>query len=102
MRGSAYVPVSAAVALLVSSSTLFFTFTCPWLAQHVSLSLPSCVGILFLFVMANFTMATLMDAGVFPRANEDEDKDDDFRAPLYKNVEVRGVQTTQMLPLQRL
>ncbi|XP_056593235.1 palmitoyltransferase ZDHHC8B isoform X2 [Triplophysa dalaica] len=42
--------------------------------------------------MANFTMATLMDAGVFPRANEDEDKDDDFRAPLYKNVEVRGVQ----------
>lgn len=27
MRGSAYVPVSAAVTLLVSSSTLFFTFT---------------------------------------------------------------------------
>uniref|UniRef100_A0A673L7T3 Palmitoyltransferase n=1 Tax=Sinocyclocheilus rhinocerous TaxID=307959 RepID=A0A673L7T3_9TELE len=46
----------------------------------------------FLFVMANFIMATFMDAGVFPRANEDEDKDEDFRAPLYKNVEVRGVQ----------
>ena len=27
----------------------------------------------------------------FP-ANEDEDKDDEFRAPLYKNVEVKGVQ----------
>lgn len=25
-------------------------------------------------------------------ANEDEDKDDEFRAPLYKNVDVRGVQ----------
>lgn len=29
--------------------------------------------------------------GVF-LANDDEDKDDEFRAPLYKNVDVRGVQ----------
>lgn len=33
MRGSAYVPVSAAVALFVSSSTLFFTFT--WVIIHL-------------------------------------------------------------------
>ncbi|XP_065113885.1 palmitoyltransferase ZDHHC8B [Paramisgurnus dabryanus] len=92
MRWSAYAPVTAAVLLLVTSSTLFFVFTCPWLAQHVSLTLPSCVGVLFLFVMANFIRAAFMDAGVFPRADEDEDKDDDFCAPLYKNVEVRGVQ----------
>ncbi|XP_051972822.1 palmitoyltransferase ZDHHC8B [Xyrauchen texanus] len=89
---STFIPVSTAAALLVTASTLFFVFTCPWLAEHVSLALPPCVGIVFLFVMANFTMATFMDAGVFPRAHEDEDKDEDFRAPLYKNVEVRGVQ----------
>uniref|UniRef100_A0A8C1Y328 Palmitoyltransferase n=1 Tax=Cyprinus carpio TaxID=7962 RepID=A0A8C1Y328_CYPCA len=91
-RSSAYIPVSTAAALLVTSSTLFFVFTCPWLAVNVSPVFPPCAGIVFLFVMANFIMATFMDAGVFPRANEDEDKDEDFRAPLYKNVEVRGVQ----------
>uniref|UniRef100_A0A672LDZ8 Palmitoyltransferase n=1 Tax=Sinocyclocheilus grahami TaxID=75366 RepID=A0A672LDZ8_SINGR len=72
--------------------TSAFNLTCPWLVVNVSAVFPSCVGIVFLFVMANFIMATFMDAGVFPRANEDEDKDEDFRAPLYRNVEVRGVQ----------
>ncbi|XP_076853969.1 palmitoyltransferase ZDHHC8B [Brachyhypopomus gauderio] len=87
-----YIPVSTAATLLVGSTTLFFVFTCPWLTDAVSPAVPLYNGVIFLFVLANFTMATFMDPGVFPRANEDEDKDDDFRAPLYKNVEVRGIQ----------
>uniref|UniRef100_UPI00358ED5A9 palmitoyltransferase ZDHHC8B-like n=1 Tax=Myxine glutinosa TaxID=7769 RepID=UPI00358ED5A9 len=86
-----YIPVATATTLLVGSSTLFFVFTCPWLAHSVSPAIPIYNGLMFLFVLANFTMATFMDPGIFPRASEDEDKDDDFRAPLYKNVDINGV-----------
>lgn len=48
-------------------------------------------GIITLFVIMNFSLATFMDPGVIPRANADEDRDDDFRAPLYRNVEINGI-----------
>ncbi|TKS84461.1 putative palmitoyltransferase ZDHHC8 [Collichthys lucidus] len=92
LKPSAFIPVCTATCLLVGSTSLFFVFTCPWLAVTVCPAVPPCCAILFLFVLANFTMATFMDAGVLPMANEDEDKDDEFRAPLYKNVDVKGVQ----------
>lgn len=41
-------------------------FRCPWLAVTICPAVPPCCGILFLFVLANFTMATFMDAGVLP------------------------------------
>ncbi|KAJ0057083.1 hypothetical protein NL108_002005, partial [Boleophthalmus pectinirostris] len=86
---------------------------CPWLAVTISPAVPPCCAVIFLFVLANFTMATFMDAGVLPigmcsncifyqiicrniickfSANEDEDKEEEFRAPLYKNMDVNGVQ----------
>ncbi|KAJ8379421.1 hypothetical protein SKAU_G00001990 [Synaphobranchus kaupii] len=92
LRPSRYVPVSAATAFLVGSTTLFFCFTCPWLSDQFSVAVPVYNGVVFLFVLANFCMATFMDPGIFPRAEEDEDKEDDFRAPLYKTVEIRGIQ----------
>ncbi|CAL8354809.1 unnamed protein product [Merluccius merluccius] len=91
-RPSRYVPVSAAALFLVGSTTLFFCFTCPWLSDYLSSVIPLYVTVVFLFTLANFCMATFMDPGVFPRAEEDEDKEDDFRAPLYKTVEIRGIQ----------
>ncbi|XP_075904378.1 palmitoyltransferase ZDHHC8B [Nelusetta ayraudi] len=87
-----YIPVSTAATLLVGSTTLFFVFTCPWLTKVISPAVPLYNGLVFLFVLANFSLATFMDPGVYPRADEDEDKDDDFRAPLYKNVEIKGIQ----------
>ncbi|XP_036406758.1 palmitoyltransferase ZDHHC5-like isoform X2 [Megalops cyprinoides] len=92
LRPSRYIPVSAATAFLVGATTLFFCFTCPWLSEQFSIAIPIYNGVVFLFVLANFCMATFMDPGIFPRAEEDEDKEDDFRAPLYKTVEIRGIQ----------
>uniref|UniRef100_A0A8C9VXS0 Palmitoyltransferase n=1 Tax=Scleropages formosus TaxID=113540 RepID=A0A8C9VXS0_SCLFO len=92
LKATTFIPVSGAAALLVGSTTLFFVFTCPWLSRTISLAVPLYNGIIFLFVLANFSMATFMDSGVFPRATEEEDAEDDFRAPLYKNVEVKGIQ----------
>nr|XP_049577866.1 palmitoyltransferase ZDHHC5-A isoform X4 [Syngnathus scovelli] len=66
--------------------------SCPWISESFSVAVPIYNGIIFLFVLANFCMATFTDPGIFPRAEEDEDKDDDFRAPLYKTVEIRGIQ----------
>uniref|UniRef100_H3A4C7 Palmitoyltransferase n=1 Tax=Latimeria chalumnae TaxID=7897 RepID=H3A4C7_LATCH len=91
-KPSKYIPVSAAAIFLVGATTLFFVFTCPWLAHDFSTAIPVYNGVIFLFVLANFSMATFMDPGIFPRAEEDEDKEDDFRAPLYKNVEIKGIQ----------
>ncbi|XP_062332479.1 palmitoyltransferase ZDHHC5-B [Osmerus eperlanus] len=91
-RPSRYVPVSAATTFLVGSTTLFFCFACPWLSESLSSVIPVYSAVVFLFTLANFCMATFMDPGVFPRAEEDEDKEDDFRAPLYKTVEIRGIQ----------
>ncbi|KAK5900104.1 hypothetical protein CesoFtcFv8_009511 [Champsocephalus esox] len=65
---------------------------CPWLSERFSVAVPIYNAVVFLFVLANFCMATFMDPGIFPRAEEDEDKEDDFRAPLYKTVEIRGIQ----------
>lgn len=39
----------------------------PWLAERICLAAPICAGVVFFFVLANFTMATFMDPGVLPR-----------------------------------
>ncbi|KAH1004208.1 hypothetical protein HUJ04_003996 [Dendroctonus ponderosae] len=50
-----------------------------------------CQAVLTFFVLANFTLATFMDPGIIPQAPADEDRDDDFRAPLYKTTDINGI-----------
>ncbi|XP_059090491.1 palmitoyltransferase ZDHHC8-like isoform X1 [Tigriopus californicus] len=92
-KSTKYLPASFAWTLLVSVTTLFFYFPCmQWyvLERHLWF-VPIIQGIITFFVLMNFSLATFMDPGVIPRANADEDRDDDFRAPLYRNVEINGI-----------
>ncbi|XP_006815740.1 palmitoyltransferase ZDHHC5-like [Saccoglossus kowalevskii] len=88
---SKYIPVTSAYVLLLGCTSLFYIFPCPTLAE-VSLAIPIYEGIVTIFVLANFFLATFMDPGVYPKSAGDEDKDDDFKAPLYKTVEIQGIQ----------
>ncbi|KAJ6639092.1 Palmitoyltransferase ZDHHC8, partial [Pseudolycoriella hygida] len=61
----------------------YYIFRHPWV--------PAYQGVITFFVLANFTLATFMDPGVIPKAPPDEDREDEFRAPLYKNAEINGI-----------
>ncbi|CAG2165911.1 unnamed protein product [Oppiella nova] len=106
------IPATCAWILLLSTTTAFFWFpyvlcaisqcnqtinanshpiSCQYLQNTYHYSVTICQGIITFFVISNFFLATFMDPGVIKKANADEDKDDDFRAPLYKNVEINGI-----------
>lgn len=52
------------IMLMVMS---YFVCRCPWLTKVISPAVPLYNGLVFLFVLANFSMATFMDPGVYPR-----------------------------------
>ncbi|KAF2880923.1 hypothetical protein ILUMI_25252 [Ignelater luminosus] len=85
-----YIPATFAWAILLGATTLFFYFPAQYyIFRHPWV--PAYQGVITFFVLANFTLATFMDPGVIPKAPPDEDREDDFRAPLYKNVDINGI-----------
>jgi len=48
------------------------------------------MGLLYLFVVVTFFLASFVDPGIYPR--EQTDEEDDFRQPLYKVIEINGIQ----------
>ncbi|KAF7269325.1 zinc finger DHHC-type containing 8 isoform X2 [Rhynchophorus ferrugineus] len=85
-----YIPATFAWTLLIVATTLFFYYPAQYyLPQHPWVL--AYQGVITFFVLANFTLATFMDPGIIPKAPPDEDRDDDFRAPLYKNAEINGI-----------
>ncbi|XP_041979006.1 palmitoyltransferase ZDHHC5-B isoform X4 [Aricia agestis] len=85
-----YIPATFAWALLLGTTSLFFYFPCQFYL-HNHPWVPAYQGVITFFVLANFTLATFMDPGVIPKAPPDEDREDDFRAPLYRSVEINGI-----------
>ncbi|OWR46762.1 hypothetical protein KGM_200871 [Danaus plexippus plexippus] len=87
-----YIPATFAWTLLLGTTSLFFYFPCQYYL-HKHPWVPAYQGVITFFVLANFTLATFMDPGVIPKGNTppDEDREDDFRAPLYRSVEINGI-----------
>ncbi|EFA12711.2 hypothetical protein TcasGA2_TC002345 [Tribolium castaneum] len=85
-----YIPATFAWTLLLVATTLFFYYPARYYLEDYPW-VPAYQGVITFFVLANFTLATFMDPGVIPKAPPDEDREDDFRAPLYKNVEINGI-----------
>ena len=48
------------------SEPVLFVFSCPYLLSY-TIALPIYAGVLSLFVIANFGLATFMDPGIYPR-----------------------------------
>lgn len=85
------IPAICAWFLLITCTVLFASFLMPYLIWTYTIVVPIVQGIIFLFVLTNFSLATFMDPGVIPKASPDEDNDDDYLAPLYKNVDINGI-----------
>ncbi|XP_018354392.1 PREDICTED: palmitoyltransferase ZDHHC5 isoform X5 [Trachymyrmex septentrionalis] len=85
-------PATFAWIVLLISTALFFIFPCwNYYVSRWGLWVPILQGVITFFVVINFSLATFMDPGVIPKAPPDEDREDDFRAPLYKSVEINGI-----------
>lgn len=86
-----FLPAAFAWVLLLTCTSLFFAYPGRWYFEENWWLVLVYQGLVTLFVVMNFSLATFMDPGVIPRAKSHEDKYDDFRAPLYKNVEINGI-----------
>ncbi|XP_033498329.1 palmitoyltransferase ZDHHC14-like isoform X1 [Epinephelus lanceolatus] len=63
------------LVLILVTCGLFFTFDCPFLAQHLTPVIPVIGGVLFLFVLGTLLRTSFSDPGVLPRATPDEAAD---------------------------
>uniref|UniRef100_A0A1I7X8K2 Palmitoyltransferase n=1 Tax=Heterorhabditis bacteriophora TaxID=37862 RepID=A0A1I7X8K2_HETBA len=89
-------PSAIAWSLIVVCTVCFYYFLAPGVALTWGWNGWVLCGIdvlIFLMVLSNLMMAMCMDPGIHPYAltSEEPTQQDDFRSPLYKNVEINGI-----------
>ena len=60
------------VVLITGTSTLFFIFDCPFLAERISIGIPIAGAVLYFFTMCSLLRTTFSDPGILVRASHDE------------------------------
>ncbi|CAJ0598013.1 unnamed protein product [Cylicocyclus nassatus] len=88
-------PAAIAWSLIVICTLCFYYFLAPAVAVRWGWYGWALCGVdllLFLMVISNLVMAMCMDPGIHPYGYATEEMNtDDFRSPLYKNVEINGI-----------
>ncbi|EYC19093.1 hypothetical protein Y032_0025g1168 [Ancylostoma ceylanicum] len=88
-------PSAIAWSLIVICTLCFYYFLAPAVAVRwgwYGWALCGVDLIIFLMVISNLIMAMCMDPGIHPYGYATEEMTtDDFRSPLYKNVEINGI-----------
>ncbi len=69
------IPCFVAWSLLIILSAIYFVFICPWISNEICQIIPIVQGVIFLFVINNFLLATFTDPGRYSRAPPDENDD---------------------------
>jgi palmitoyltransferase len=69
------IPCFVAWSLLIVLSAIYFIFICPWITKQISNIIPIIQGVILLFVINNFLLATYTDPGKYSRAPPDENDD---------------------------
>ncbi|XP_013419273.1 palmitoyltransferase ZDHHC5 [Lingula anatina] len=85
------IPATCAWSILLGATACFFIFASEYFVMNISPLIIVYESLVAIFVISNFGLATFMDPGIYPKAHEDETNEEDFRAPLYKNVEIHGI-----------
>lgn len=88
---SQLIPLVFALLLISVTTALYFVYVCPDLVVRYHFVIALFHGILAFLVLLMFGRATFTDPGVFPKAPESEEDENDLRQPLYRNIEIRGV-----------
>ncbi|XP_055346333.1 palmitoyltransferase ZDHHC5-like [Paramacrobiotus metropolitanus] len=92
---SRYFPAFLAWFLIIGATVVYFVFPGSGFAHRYALIAPyilSVHAVIVVILIANLAIATYMDPGFLPKALHDEVPADDFRSPLYKTVDIKGVQ----------
>ncbi|OUC50084.1 putative DHHC zinc finger domain protein, partial [Trichinella nativa] len=88
-----YLPAVVAWLLLLITTGAFYYFIAPTIAHIHGWTGVIVIAVELLIcssVISNFMMATIIDPGIIPKADEPDDQDD-FRSPLYKTVDINGI-----------
>ena len=89
------IPVAITWFLITSLAAIYFVFPGVYFAEEYSIAIPIAQGVVVFWQMLSLTITTFMDPGIIPRVYDDEAIDENFLSPMYRHVEVRGVDVRQ-------